>query len=197
MIKYRLQYGVITLFILFFSGCGEQRHFGKIDKSSYATKSCQRSLSSGKELSLSAQIDKIIVYKKRRKLYTYKKGKKVDTFSISMGKNANKGDKVRQGDYKTPEGAYTIVRKKCDPRLYRSLMISYPNKQDRAQSRSRGLNPGGYITIHGQPKWNADGKGDKFTLSRDWTEGCIAVTNSAMNILWRSVSIGTRIEIHP
>jgi len=59
-------------------------------------------------------------------------------------------------------------------------MISYPNEADKARARVRGVNPGGYITIHGQPKWNADGRGDEYTLSRDWTEGCVAV----QTLLW-------------
>jgi murein L,D-transpeptidase YafK len=75
-------------------------------------------------------------------------------------------------------------------------MISYPNEQDIAEARKKGVNPGGYITIHGQPKWNADGKGDEYTLSRDWTEGCMAVTNSAMDMLWRAVENGVPIDIH-
>ena len=75
-------------------------------------------------------------------------------------------------------------------------MISYPSEADKARARKRGVNPGGYITIHGQPKWNADGRGDNFTLSRDWTEGCMAVPNLAMDKLWRAVEKGVKIEIH-
>jgi len=114
-----------------------------------------------------------------------------------MGKNGNKGDKVQEGDYRTPEGSYRIVRKKCDNRLYRSLMISYPNASDKARARKRGVRAGGYITIHGQPKWNADGRGDKYTLAHDWTEGCIAVSNKAMDQLWKAVQNGVKIDIHP
>ena len=75
-------------------------------------------------------------------------------------------------------------------------MISYPSEADKARARTRGVNPGGYITIHGQPKWNADGRGDAYTLSRDWTEGCMAVCNLAMDRLWSAVEEGVTIEIH-
>ena len=180
----------------FLTGCGEQS-FGKLDKTPYVTKECRQSLARGAEIDHASKIDKIVVYKKKRRLTTYRKGKKIHEFRISMGKNCDKGDKLCQGDYKTPEGSYRIVRKKCDPRLYRSLMISYPDAKDRAEARAKGLNPGDYITIHGQPKWNADGRGDKYTLSHDWTEGCIAVSNKAMEKLWHSVQNGVKIDIHP
>ncbi len=75
-------------------------------------------------------------------------------------------------------------------------MISYPNAKDKARARKNGVNPGGYITIHGQPKWNADGRGDNYTLSRDWTEGCVAVPNADMDTLWQAVANGVKIDIH-
>jgi len=185
--------------VLLMSGCGNSKvAYGKVDKTPYATKQCINELSRGAEIDRSSKIDKIVVYKKKRMMYTYKNGKLVDKFRISLGANggANGGNKVKAGDYRTPEGSYTIVRKKCDNRLYKSLMISYPNEADKARARARGVSPGGYITIHGQPKWNADGRGDDFTLSRDWTEGCMAVPNSAMDRLWAAVEKGVKIEIH-
>ena len=178
------------------SGCNRQS-FGKLDKTPYATKECRRQLSRGMEIDTRSKIDTIVVYKKKRKLITYRYGKKINEFQISMGKYANRGSKVQMGDYRTPEGHYRIVRKKCDNRLYRSLMISYPNDSDKERARKRGVSPGGYITIHGQPKWNADGRGDKYTLAYDWTEGCIAVSNNAMDHLWKATQNGVKIDIHP
>ena len=183
---------------LFLSACVEEPvAYGKIDKSPYATKECINELSRGAELQ-GPKIDKIVVYKKKRRLYTYANGKQIDEFRISLGDKggANGGNKVKAGDYRTPEGSYTIVRKKCDNRLYKSLMISYPNGADKARANKRGVNPGGYITIHGQPKWNADGRGDNYTLSRDWTEGCVAVPNADMDTLWQAVANGVKIDIH-
>jgi len=178
-------------------GCTGGGYKGKVDKTPYPTRECQKRLSLGTEIDSTALIDKIVVYKKKRRLMTYRNGKKIDTFRISLGKNGDKGNKIQAGDYRTPEGSYTIVRKKCDNRLYKSLMISYPNAADRERARKRGVKPGGYITIHGQPKWNADGRGDNFTLAHDWTEGCMAVRNKAMDKLWRSVRNGTKIVIYP
>ena len=185
------------VFALFLSSCGQKRiSFGKLDKTPYLTKECQKELNRGKEIR-GQQIDKIVVFKKKRRMYTYSKGKLLNKFRISLGKNGDKGHKVQVGDYRTPTGSYKIVRKKCDNRLYKSLMISYPDREDRQRSRRMGVKPGGYITIHGQPKWNADGRGDNYTLSRDWTEGCMAVSNRAIDILWSAVKNGVRIDIHP
>ena len=168
----------------------------KIDKTPYKTSECMRELSRGSELS-GVQIDKIVVYKSKREMKTYAKGELVYTFAFSLGKNGDKGHKLQQGDYRTPEGSYKIVRKKCDDRLYKSLAISYPNNEDKKQAEKLGVKTGGYITIHGQPKWNADGHGDAFTLKNDWTEGCMAVPNSAMDKLWVAVKNGVKIDIYP
>ena len=203
---------------LFIVGCGETPYYGKADNTPYATKECINELARGAEIdhnnkidkivksdfpspngeAVFHKIDKIVVYKKKRMMYAYKDGKVVEEYRISLGANggANGGNKVKAGDYRTPEGTYSIVRKKCDSRLYKSLLISYPSEADKARARARGVNPGGYITIHGQPKWNADGRGDNYTLSRDWTEGCMAVPNLAMDKLWRAVEKGVKIEIY-
>jgi len=199
-VKMKLKLGLLGVVIaLLMGGCKEEPvAYGTNDKTPYATKECIKELSRGSEIVASEQIDKIVVYKKKRTLTTYRNGKEVDTFRMSLGAKggANGGNKVKAGDYRTPEGSYKIVRKKCDNRLYKSLMISYPNTNDISRARTSGVNPGGYITIHGQPKWNADGRGDSYTLSRDWTEGCMAVPNRAMDTLWRAVENGVKIEIN-
>ena len=193
----KLTLGMLGIvWVLLAGGCtNEPITYGKADKTSYATKDCRKALAAGSEIDHSTKIDKIVVYKSKRKMYLYRNGEVVEEFRISLGKNS-KGHKIKQGDYRTPEGSYSIVRKKCDPRLYRSLVISYPSEADKAKARERGVDPGGYITIHGQPKWNADGRGDSYTLSHDWTEGCIAITNTAMDMLWRAVDRGVKIEIN-
>lgn len=188
---------LLSVTMLWISGCNKEPvAYGKVDKTPYETKTCWQALANGAEIDESLLADKIIVYKEKHIMHLYRKGKLVEEFRISLGKNGTKGDKVSKGDYRTPVGSYTIVRKKCDNRLYKSLMISYPDREDIAEAKKRGVDPGGYITIHGQPKWNADGRGDKYTLAYDWTEGCIAVTNRAMDILWKSIKNGAKIEIY-
>ena len=183
--------------LVWMSGCNKKPvAYGTADKTPYEIKECLAELSKGGEIDSSILVDKIVVYKEKHMMYLYRDGKMVEEFRISMGKNCLDGDKIEMGDYRTPIGSYSIVRKKCDDRLYRSLMISYPNEKDIEEANTRGVKPGGYITIHGQPKWNADGRGDEYTLANDWTEGCMAVTNRAMDVLWASVKNGVPIEIH-
>ena len=183
------------ILVMLIVGCSKPVSYAKLDMTPYATKECIKELSKGAEIR-GHQIDKIVVYKKKRTMYTYSQGKLMHEFRFSLGKNGDKGNKVKAGDYRTPEGSYKIVRKKCDKRFYRSLMISYSNVADKARASKKGVNPGGYITIHGQPKWNADGRGDSYTLSRDWTKGCLAVPNLAIDKLWRAVANGVKIDIH-
>jgi len=181
----------------FMGGCGKPTFKGKVDKTPYEVRECRQELARGAEIRQDQIIDKLVAYKGKRVIYGYRNGKKVFESRMSLGKNGDKGHKLQAGDYRTPEGTYKIVRKKCDPRLYRSLMIDYPNAQDIARSNAKGVKPGGYITIHGQPKWNADGRGDSYTLAHDWTEGCMAVPNKKMAQLWAGVKNGTPITIHP
>lgn len=188
-------YFIILLAVLI-TGCKKEPTFTYVpDNTPYDIKECLNELKYKKDVKKD-KIDKIVVYKSQKKLYAYKDGKIVKEFPISLGKNGLSGHKIERGDYRTPEGTYKIVRKKCDPRLYRNLLISYPNKQDCIKCKAVGKDPGGLVTIHGQPKWNATGVGDIYTLQHDWTEGCIALPNSGMEFLWESVELGVTIEIH-
>ena len=61
---------------LFLAGCGKDNtYYGKLDNTPYATKECIRELSRGAEIVPSEQIDRIVVYKKKRVMYTYRNGK--------------------------------------------------------------------------------------------------------------------------
>ncbi len=137
--------------------------------------------------------DKIVVDTASHTMYVYKDGKVIKELPVSLGSNGV--GKVQQGDLKTPLGTYRILDKRCHPVKYRAMTISYPNAEDRKRAKELGVNPGSMITIHGQPHWNADGHGDDYTLSHDWTNGCIALTNSDLDWLWGSVSVGTPIII--
>ena len=127
-------------------------------------------------------------------MYLYKDRKIQNIIPVSLGKNPV-GPKEQRGDHKTPEGTFWIYRKLCSPKYYRSLCISYPRKKDRIKAARKGVDAGGDITIHAQPTWNANGVGDEYTLSHDWTEGCVAVTNDVMNHLWYAVREGVPIII--
>ena len=140
------------------------------------------------------KVDEIIVLKSKRKLQLFFKGKKVKQYSISLGGNPI-GHKQFEGDEKTPEGSYFIDGKNPNSKYYKNLGISYPNAEDKAFARSKGKNPGGAIKIHGLPN-NKPWLG-KLHLLKDWTHGCIAVTNKQMDEIYSSVKTGTKIIILP
>ncbi len=105
------------------------------------------------------------------------------------------GAKTRQGDHKTPEGNYILDSRNLHSQYYRSIHISYPNTHDRAAARQSGVSPGGDVFIHGLP--NGYGWVGPSHRLKDWTDGCIALTNAEMDEVWQAVPNGTPIEIRP
>jgi murein L,D-transpeptidase YafK len=73
--------------------------------------------------------------------------------------------------------------------------MSDPNPLDRARARNDGVDPGGQIMIHGQP--NSPTYSAAYYRSQDWTNGCIAVSNSDMIDIWRMTPDFVPIEIRP
>jgi len=147
------------------------------------------------EVIKSSPASKIVVVKSKRVMVLFDENENVlSRHRISLGKN-NVGTKLKQGDYKTPEGTYKVIDKRSDKVYYKEILISYPNEEDRERSKALGFSTGGGITIHAQPNWNWDGHGNDYTLSNDWTEGCMAVTNEGMDTIWEMIALGTPIEI--
>jgi murein L,D-transpeptidase YafK len=137
-------------------------------------------------------IDYIEVYKDDRVMKVYSKGKLLKTYDIALGFRPN-GKKHFQGDGKTPEGVYYINDKNPNSIAHKNLGISYPNSEDIKYARENGMSPGGDIKIHGlMRRWEKFGLFHKYV---DWTGGCIAVTNSEMDELYKHVKIGTKIKI--
>jgi len=138
---------------------------------------------------------KLVVVKSKRVLVLFNKdGDMLSRHRVSLGDNPI-GRKLKQGDFKTPEGIYSIIDMRSDPKYYKEILISYPNEEDKKRSKELGVNPGGGITFHAQVPWNWDGNGDEHTLSHDWTNGCMAMTNKGMDIVWSMVDKNTLIEI--
>jgi len=132
----------------------------------------------------------VVVIKSERMLYLYADGAVIDYFPISLGDNPV-GDKRHQGDMRTPEGVYTLDWRNPDSLYHRSMHISYPNAEDIARAQAFGLHPGSNIMIHGQPDYATEQR------IGDWTNGCIAVSNEAMDAIWELVPDGTPIHIYP
>ena len=181
-----------SLFWLIFwlNGCGQP----EVDGDHYTLDRCKQELLEAEDFDADQKIDRIVVDKKARKMYLYREGKIQSVFPVSLGK-VPVGQKMQRGDNRTPEGEFWIHRKLCSPKYYRSLCISYPRPQDVEAAQKRGVDPGGNITIHAQPAWNADGHADNYTLARNWTQGCVAVTNGTMKQLWYAVREGVPVTI--
>ena len=138
--------------------------------------------------------DKVLVKKSERKLYLKKGDQVFKEYKISLGANPV-GHKMQEGDQRTPEGTYILDWRKVNSRFYKSIHISYPNRNDVTAARSKGVSPGGMIMIHGVPNYYSWTKW--YFLNHDWTDGCIAVSNPEMDEIWAHVSDGTIIEIQP
>ena len=144
------------------------------------------------QIPLTQNIDRILIEKAARKMTVFQQGTAVREYEIALG-FAPAGDKVQEGDGKTPEGVYKINRRNPQSSYTLSLGIDYPLPADLERARKGGYSAGGDIFIHGQPNSLAD----KLTLKGDWTAGCIALTNDQMQELWSVVPIGTEVEITP
>jgi murein L,D-transpeptidase YafK len=105
------------------------------------------------------------------------------------------GSKTEPGDHKTPEGVYALDSHNVHSHFYKSIHISYPNAHDRAAARERGVSPGGDVFVHGLP--NGYGWVGAAHRAKDWTDGCIAVTDAEIDEIWSAVADGTPIEIRP
>jgi murein L,D-transpeptidase YafK len=140
------------------------------------------------------QADRVVVNKGVRTLKLMKQGEVIKSYQISLGRQPF-GHKQREGDYRTPEGTYLIDWRNPTSLYHLSLHISYPGTQDRGKAERGGYSPGGAIMIHGRPIFI--GSNDILFNSRDWTDGCIAVTNAEIEEIWRAVPDGTPITILP
>lgn len=134
--------------------------------------------------------DLVVVMKSERELYLYRHGLIIAQYPIALGLNPI-GAKLRRGDDKTPIGAYTLDWRNPNSKFHLAIHISYPDQADREQAAARGVPAGSDIMIHGQPDY------DSRPRTGDWTHGCIAVSNRAINQIWAHVPDGTPIHIYP
>ena len=135
----------------------------------------------------------IIVDKFSRKCFVYLNGVKKYEYNVELGRNWV-GDKRVKEDKATPEGMYKIVKKfeNSKTKYYKALLLDYPNDTDREEFRqeiANGTLPasakiGGLIEIHG-----SGGRGI------DWTEGCVALTDSEMDVIFKIAKVGTPVTI--
>lgn len=134
------------------------------------------------------EVTRVVVFKGDRRLYLLHGEQVLKSYVIDLG-FAPDGDKLVEGDGRTPEGAYMIDRRNPDSEFHLSIGIDYPSEHDIAEAEALGQEPGGDIFIHGQ--------GNPVSrLRNDWTWGCIAVTNREIEEIYAMVRDGTPIAIY-
>jgi murein L,D-transpeptidase YafK len=138
--------------------------------------------------------DLVVVHKAARRMELKRNDKVIATYKISLGLDPL-GHKQREGDFRTPEGRYYLVRRNSKSDYFLSIQISYPNDRDKERARRGGYQPGGSIMIHGLPN-QPQFPPDHYTKN-DWTNGCIAVTNSDMVEIWLLTPENIPIDILP
>jgi murein L,D-transpeptidase YafK len=147
------------------------------------------------------------VFKSDHKMVLEVADRAVKTFTVSLGRRPI-GDKLRQGDYRTPEGEFYVAWKNPTSSFHRFLGLSYPMPRHAQRAvdegaisssqldaieraaKTRTAPPqdtplGGFVGIHG------GGTGS------DWTFGCIAVTDAEIEWLFSEMRVGDRIVVHP
>jgi len=136
------------------------------------------------------EVTRVRLYKSERLLMLDGSQGVIKTYPVGLG-FAPQGHKQFEGDGRTPEGAYTIDRRNPESLFHLSIGISYPNAADRAFAIAQGRSPGGDIFIHGGPRQGIDPMG-----KRDWTAGCISVTDRQVEEVYAMVRDGTPIDIY-
>lgn len=136
------------------------------------------------------KVTQILIDKSKRRMFLLSGKKVLKSYRVKLGFNPE-GDKKIIGDGRTPEGLYRINRRNPESRYHLSLGISYPNTLDLAEANALGEDPGGDIFIHGGPIKKEDRR------KRDWTAGCISVTDRQMEAIYAMVEDGTLIFIKP
>lgn len=138
--------------------------------------------------------DRVVVHKAARKLYLYQRNQIVREFTVRLGLRPE-GAKEFEGDYRTPEGRYRLARRNPQSEYFLSIQVDYPSPKDTAKARRKRMKPGGAIMIHGMP--NMPRKPLDYYQRVDWTDGCIAVSNSDMVEIWLMTRPGLPIDILP
>lgn len=141
-----------------------------------------------------AAADRVVVHKGERKLYLYSGSHLLGQYKVALGLSPV-GTKEREHDFRTPEGRYFLARRNTRSDFFLSIQVSYPNREDEQRARRNRWAPGGSIMIHGLP--NAPKHPAAYYESNDWTDGCIALSNSDMVEVWLRTQDNIPIDIYP
>lgn len=142
----------------------------------------------------------IIVDKSDYELKVYDEEGWYATYPIVFG-SKDLGDKLREGDKKTPNGSYKIILKKIHKQWGPELLLDYPtqtNIQKFNERKQKGIIPksskiGAGIAIHAtrpEEEWTIDN-------FYNWTDGCVSVKYTEMKDLFSYIPVGTMVTIQP
>ena len=141
-----------------------------------------------------AAADHVVVHKSEHKLYLYSGNRLLGEYKVALGLSPV-GQKEREHDFRTPEGRYYLARRNTRSEYFLAIQVSYPNSADELRARKNRWAPGGSIMIHGLP--NAPKHPAAYYSSNDWTDGCIALSNSDMVEVWMRTQDNIPIDIYP
>jgi murein L,D-transpeptidase YafK len=142
----------------------------------------------------SERADAILIVKHERRLYLLHDNYPLRSYRIALGLSPT-GAKERRWDFRTPEGSYVIDFRREHSRYFKALHISYPSRADMKRSSALHRPAGGDIFIHGEP--NRPTKPVSYYKTRDWTNGCIALSDEDLQDLWDRTAGQTPVEIVP
>ncbi len=122
------------------------------------------------------------------------------TYPVVFG-SKDMGDKLFEGDKRTPNGSYTIILKTVSKKWGPQLLLDYPNATNYTlfeQRKAAGVIPkkakiGNGIAIHGTrptEEWAVD-------YNYNWTDGCISLKYTEMQDLYQYINVGTQVVIQP
>jgi murein L,D-transpeptidase YafK len=138
--------------------------------------------------------DRVVVHKSEHTLALYSGQRLLGEYKVALGLSPE-GQKEREHDFRTPEGRYYLARRNPRSEFFLAIQVSYPNKDDELRARKHGWVPGGSIMIHGYP--NNPKHPASYYKSNDWTDGCIALSNSDMVEVWMRTQDNIPIDIYP
>jgi murein L,D-transpeptidase YafK len=139
-------------------------------------------------------VDFVLVEKAARRMVLLSHGAPVREYHIHVGQNLD-GPKRCEGDRRTPEGLYVLDERNPHSRAHKAIHVSYPSEADRREAAELRCRPGGNVMIHG--KYRSWRRPDPSAPPRDWTFGCIVVTDAEIDEIWDLVPPNTPIEIRP
>lgn len=152
----------------------------------------------------------IEIWKAQRKMQVREGSILVGEYRVALGQDPRRGKEVR-GDGRTPVGRYYVSDKNPASQFHRFLGISYPNVEDAERGYRNGLldagqwaniflanmrgdAPPSYTVLGGRV--GIHGFGGRPYVPVDWTEGCIAVSDDEIEVIYDRVPVGTPVIIN-